>query len=111
MKTSNLSYRYIHIIFICLIVVFCVLIYSNTLHSPFVYDDLNNIQENAYLRLSTLDLKGIYQAVFAGPSSNISFVLNYYFGDYDVYGYHLINIIIHFINSILVYFSLLNNLR
>ena len=109
MKTSYLSYRYIHIIFICCIALLCAFIYSNTLHTPFVFDDLNNIQENTFLRLSALDLNSIYQAASEGPSSTrpiskLSFALNYYFGGYDVYGYHLFNIIIHFINSALVYF-------
>jgi len=38
------------------------------------------------------------------PVANISFALNYYFGKYDVTGYHVVNIIIHLINGILVYF-------
>jgi tetratricopeptide (TPR) repeat protein len=36
--------------------------------------------------------------------SNISFAVNYYLGAYDVTGYHVVNIIIHLINGILVYF-------
>jgi len=33
----------------------------------------------------------------------LSFGLNYYFGGYDVFGYHLVNIVIHMITGLLLY--------
>ena len=40
------------------------------------------------------------------PVANLSFALNYYFHQYDVIGYHVINIVIHIITGILLYFFL-----
>ena len=85
------------------------LIYSNTLHSPFVFDDLQRIFKNPDIRLTKLSLTDIVQAGFKGLSPNrpivyISFALNYFFHQYDVMGYHLVNILIHLSNGILLYF-------
>jgi len=82
------------------LVVLAFLIYSNTLGSPFVFDDAPNIQENPHIRLTKLTLEGIKNAGLQNSSSNrpvanISFALNYYFHQYHVLGYHLVNILIH----------------
>jgi protein O-mannosyl-transferase len=105
-----------HFICLCIIAVLCSVIYSNSLNSPFVFDDLDNIQNNRYIRLSELGLSTIHDAAFkslhaARPLPNISFALNYYFGKYDVSGYHIINILIHLLNGVLVYFITLLTFR
>jgi hypothetical protein len=66
------------------LVVLAFLIYSNTLGSPFVFDDAPNIQNNPHIRLTELTLEGIKDAGLQDSSSNrpvayISFSLNYYF--------------------------------
>ena len=38
------------------------------------------------------------------PVANISFALNYYFHQYDLMGYHVINILIHIATGIILYF-------
>ena len=85
------------------------LIYSNTLDVPFYFDDRPNIVENPYVRLTDLTSKNIACATFKSPLSNrpvanLSFALNYYFHQYNVAGYHAINIVIHIITGILLYF-------
>lgn len=85
------------------------LIYSNTLDVPFHFDDESNIVENLNIRLTGLSLKDITKACFKSvcsnrPVANLSFALNYYFHKYDVTGYHAINIVIHIITGILLYF-------
>jgi Flp pilus assembly protein TadD len=84
------------------------LIYSNTLEGPFIFDDMNNIVENPHIRLTRLTLKDITRAGLESPSSrrpvaNISFALNYYFSGYNVLGYRLVNILIHFMTGVLLY--------
>jgi hypothetical protein len=84
------------------------LVYSNTLGSPFVFDDAPNIKENPHIRLTTLTLGGITRAGFESPSpnrpvANVSFGLNYFSHQYDVLGYHLINILIHVTTGIFLY--------
>jgi tetratricopeptide (TPR) repeat protein len=85
------------------------LIYSNTLEAPFILDDLTNIQNNTHIRLSRLTLGEIAEAGFRSGSSyrpvaKISFALNYYFHQYNLLGYHLVNILIHMATGILLYF-------
>jgi Flp pilus assembly protein TadD len=86
----------------------CIGIYFNTLNSPFVFDDLSNIKDNPAIRITQLDFDSLRAAGFESrsenrPVANVSFALNYYFGDYEVRSYRVVNVIIHFINGILVY--------
>ncbi|HAO94132.1 MAG: hypothetical protein A2X99_06775 [Deltaproteobacteria bacterium GWB2_55_19] len=73
--------------------------YSNTLFAPFQFDDhLYVIDYNAG--------KGL--GAFWPPSGTryvtyLSFALNYRFGGFSTFGYHLVNIIIHALSSIGVY--------
>jgi len=102
------TYKF-HLIVVFSIALLCIIIYSNTLNSPFAFDDFPNIKKNPYSRVIDPDFQGLYDAGFKSPNptrpvANISFALNYYFGKYDVTGYHVVNIIIHFISGILVYF-------
>ncbi len=83
-------------------------IYSNTLGSPFVFDDVHIIPDNRDIRLTNLNFEEITKAAFGGPSSyrpvaKISFALNYYFHKYNVLGYHLVNVLIHITTGILLY--------
>lgn len=82
-----------------LIAVLTVLIYSNTLSSSFHFDDIRNIEQNdKLLRLSNfLNISGTRYV------GELSFALNYYLGKFDVLGYHIVNLIIHILNSILVW--------
>jgi hypothetical protein len=85
-----------------------VVLYSNTWNAPFAFDDAPNITENAFVRVTELNAEALYAAAFESPSggrplANLSFALNYYFGNYEVTGYHLVNVAIHMVNGILVY--------
>jgi len=109
MKKNIDRSRIYHLIALCTISVVCAIIYSNTLNSPFVFDDSPNIIENPHVRLTSLNFQELYSAGTKSPSSrrpvaNMSFAVNYFFGKYNVSGYHLVNIVIHLINGILVYF-------
>lgn len=75
------------------------LIYSNTFSASFHFDDNQNIVENPWIKdLSNLsDLSGTRYIGF------LSFALNYYFGGLNVFGYHLVNLLIHITNGFLVY--------
>jgi tetratricopeptide (TPR) repeat protein len=82
-------------------------LYSNTLGSPFVLDDGGSIVQNRFIEVTELGFGELYEAAFASrldrPVAYASFALNYYFGRYEVAGYHVVNIAIHAINGILVY--------
>jgi Tfp pilus assembly protein PilF len=99
-----------------LLAVVVILIYAETLSGPFIFDDRNNIKENPHIRISQLTLKGLTAAAFDSPShyrpvANISFMLNYYIHGYNVVGFHTVNIIIHVITGILLYFLVQTTLR
>ena len=97
------------VISVFILSVFCIICYSNTLDFPFALDDVRHIQDNPFIQVTSLDLGELRHAAFEGlcpyrPLSKITFALNYYFGEYDPTGYHIVNIIIHLVNGILVYF-------
>jgi len=92
-----------------LLVIFVFIVYSSSIKGPFVFDDVINIQGNPHIRLNELTLTEIVRAGFESPCpnrpvANISFALNYYFNRYDVTGYHLVNILIHLITGIILFY-------
>jgi tetratricopeptide (TPR) repeat protein len=97
-------------LFLALLVLIGVIIYANTLHAPFVFDDQDAITNNPFIRMEEITEKSIIDAATgygkSRPLPMLTFGLNYYFGQYNVQGYHLVNIFIHLINSILLFFFL-----
>lgn len=96
--------------------VLVLLIYANTLSGPFVFDDKHNILQNPHIRLERLSPGGIAEAVLKSPAkhrpvANISFALNYYFHRFNPVGFHLVNILIHIFNGILLYLFTKETLR
>ncbi len=91
-----------------LILLLGVLCYSNTLHGPFVFDDAHNIVKLEGIHLNSFsytNLAKLGQTAWekGRPVALISFALNYYFGGLNTFGYHLVNLSIHLLNTILVY--------
>ncbi|MBI2340885.1 MAG: tetratricopeptide repeat protein [Deltaproteobacteria bacterium] len=82
-----------------LLALVAVLIYSNTFSSPFHFDDRLNLVENPQIKnlANFRDFSGTRYVGF------LSFALNYHFGGLNVFGYHLVNILIHITNGFLVY--------
>jgi tetratricopeptide (TPR) repeat protein len=79
------------------------IIYSNTWHAPFVFDDQHTVQENFQIRnLHHFYTFGIIHT--PRPVGLYTFALNYHFGRLHVWGYHIVNTAIHIINGILVFF-------
>lgn len=83
-------------------------IYSNTLSSPFIFDDYENIVQNRAIRMTQLELGQLSEAAFQSPFSNrpvayASFALSYYVGGYETPAYHTINLLIHVVNGVVVY--------
>src|SRR3989338_549737 len=92
-----------HLISISLILLISIAIYSNTLSSPFVFDDTDSIEYNYKIR----DLSNFYNLSGTRYIGFLSFALNYHFGGLNVFCYHIVNIIIHIINGLLVYYLIL----
>lgn len=92
-----------------LLAVVVILIYADTLTTPFIFDDLNNIQNNPHIRVPALSFENLAWAGFNSqegrrPVANISFALNYYFNGFNLVGYHAVNILVHLACGIFLYF-------
>ncbi|KAF0145023.1 MAG: hypothetical protein FD156_1350 [Nitrospirae bacterium] len=82
-----------------LIAVFGLLTYSNTFTVPFQFDDIDNVIENYRLR----DLNNFWPPSGSRWFGFLTFALNYHFGGLNTIGYHIVNLVIHIFNAILVY--------
>ncbi|MBL7205217.1 MAG: tetratricopeptide repeat protein [Desulfobacteraceae bacterium] len=93
-----------------IITFFAVIIYSNIYQSPFVFDDRPGIQENLDIS-NVANYLCIDRLLKPRDIVNLTFALNYRFGKLNVFGYHLVNVLIHVINGFLVYFLALTIFR
>ena len=98
------------LLFLTLLIVIGFLIYSNTLQSPFTFDDAQAIVENPSIRMTKLSIDKLIEGAVGWsknrPIAMVTFALNYYLGEYNPLGYHLANILVHITNGILLYFFL-----
>src|SRR5262249_2957670 len=87
------------LIFLVVITAVC---YLNSLHGDFVFDDMVIVFSSGMLNIHTLhDI-----AVYANDPRLILFLtygLNHYFGGLNPFGYHLVNVVLHIVNVLLVY--------
>jgi protein O-mannosyl-transferase len=103
---------------ISLIFIFIVTIYANTFHASWHLDDYANIVDNKYIQLTELSpsaLCRVFQPYqnnlhirLSRPVSYLSLALNWYIGNQQVVGYHIVNITIHILTSGFLYLFLLS---
>ncbi|MGD9578672.1 MAG: tetratricopeptide repeat protein, partial [Syntrophorhabdus sp.] len=74
---------------------------------PFVFDDIIQIEDKAKIRDLSRFLS-IDQLFAPRPLVEFTFALNYQVGKLNVFGYHLVNVLIHMANAFVVYFLALN---
>lgn len=98
------------LVHILLIGIVCLLAYSNTFHVPFQWDEGAFIKDNPvvldlHYYLEPWEAKGTpnYYSFKVRYVTYFTFALNYALHGYDVVGYHIVNLLIHFINGFLVY--------
>ena len=107
---------------IILFVLIGTVIYANSLFNPFIYDDFLLVHQNLLIR-SFDNFKNVFQANlfqvnptyyseegapsnFYRPIQHLTYMFDYHFYGLDSFGYHLVNIILHILNAVLVYFLL-----
>jgi Tfp pilus assembly protein PilF len=95
---------YFHLLIIAIL---GLIVYSNTLNTPFYYDDNYNIVENYKLR----DLDNLWPPSGTRWFGFLTFALNYHLGGLNTLGYHIVNLTIHIINAILVYWLVVLTFR
>jgi len=79
-----------------------IIIYSNSFNCSFQFDDQGSIVENARIR-NFPDVKALWDYHQNRFVPYFTFALNYHFGELNVWGYHFVNLVIHLINTCLVY--------
>ncbi len=89
--------------------------YFHTLTYPWHLDDLPNILENSAVQINDFAPDSLFRAIFAAepftgrlsrPLSYFTFALNWYWGESNPIGYHVINILIHIVTSVLLFISI-----
>ena len=108
MKTliKNSLYHRVHFKSCLVILILGSLVYGNHLHNPFQFDTvayitnhhrLDNINEQ--LKINYFFKEFIHRGLL-----QISLAFNVHLDGFRTFGYHLLNLSLHFINSVLVYF-------
>jgi hypothetical protein len=106
------SFRFYHLIAVVLIIGVALVAYSNTFHVPFQFDDLSNITQNPNIQIKSFSwdrLERLVENTYKGSIRVFSYftlALNFYFGGFNVFGYHLVNLIIHIATGIFLYWFL-----
>lgn len=91
--------------FLALLAVLCVIAYWNSFKVPLVFDDLVSIQKNTGVQFGDF----LKPALFATrPVLYITFAVNYQLHGEQVWGYHLVSVVLHLLNTFLVFFIALH---
>ena len=76
-----------------------VIVYANSLHAPFLFDDTGAVVNNPTIRqlasLATLNPPADGSTTTGRPVVNFSYALNYAIGGENVWSYHALNVAIH----------------
>lgn len=96
-----------------LLAVLAFVAYANSFRGPFVFDDVGSIPENASLRHwdTVLSPPAHGETVTGRPVLNATFALNYALGGEKVWGYHLVNLLIHLSAGLLLFGVVRRTLR
>lgn len=107
--TSNKNHLVTAVLLLGAILFLC---YSNTFNVPWVLDDPPNITQNLPIQIDNLWPETILHSFYAKPFQEgvlyrpivmSTFAVNWYFGKSNPIGYHIVNLIIHIISSIVLY--------
>jgi len=92
------------------------IVYSNSFESSWHFDDKHNIITNENLHISELSWTNIFNSFYRiqdgrkiidRPVARLTLALNWYVGKASVFGYHVVNFLIHVVNGFLLYFTIL----
>ena len=98
-KVKHKNYSFYSIIILCITGIF---IYTNSFRCSFHFDDFHTFVSNSKLH-NINDIKSIWDYYHARFIGNLTFAINYHFNQEDVFYYHLVNLLIHLINAVLVW--------
>ena len=96
---------------ILLILIVGIIVYSNTFNVPFQWDERIFIKHNPIIRdagnfLEPWKVKDypLYTQLIRRYVTYLTFAMNYNIHGYEVRGYHVVNLAIHLMNALFVYF-------
>jgi len=110
-----MSYRErVSFVFLFLFII-VLLVYSNTFTATWHFDDITSIVQNPRIHLDHISVSSLKDVVLPStqeapddrPVAYLSFVLNWYFSQQNVFSYHLFNILIHIASSFLIFLIIL----
>lgn len=103
-KPEGVFSKNFRIISAVIIAIAVLIVYSNSFHNSFQYDDIHHIFQSRHNKNfdSFKDLSFWFHFIQRAPAQ-FTFAVNYYFGEYSVFGYHIVNVMIHIISSVLVF--------
>src|SRR5262245_34059397 len=84
------------------------LLYANSFSVPFIFDDYFGILRNPMVQAIETPLDYLSRARGI-PAFTLA--LNYRLGGFDLWGFHLVNVVVHLVNGWLVYALVLHTLR
>jgi protein O-mannosyl-transferase len=94
--------NYFNLIGLIIIILLGIIIYSNSFTCSFHFDDLWTIVNNPKIR-DLRDVRSWWSIYPTRPVAIFSFAVNYNFNKLDVYYWHYVNLVIHLINALLVW--------
>jgi tetratricopeptide (TPR) repeat protein len=111
-SSTPISVRYIAGSFFVL-ACFVFAIYSNTLGSPWILDDFDNIVANDSIHIEELSAASLQRSLKSSlegfkldrPLARMTFALNWYAGGDNPFGFHLVNIAIHALCAVLLFLT------
>src|SRR4051812_47266422 len=88
---------------ILVLIILTVIVYANSLHGKFVFDDQQIVLQNP--RLMNVHTLNDAFAIGAGWRQLLflTYGLNYYWSGLDTFSYHVLNVVLHVVNVLLVY--------
>lgn len=106
-KTNRVSFleKHFTLFIVAILVILGFSIYSNTFQASFHFDDYFYIQNNKVVKNlhEFLNMK-YWRNIYYRPVSTFTFAVNYRLHEFDVFGYHLVNILIHILSAVVTYF-------
>ncbi len=103
-----LTHRLLHV----LLIIFAIIaVYGQTLDVPFYLDDFSSIQENPVIYQWQGTIEELQKFAPMRTIGYLSFALNYQIHQFQVAGYHVVNIVIHILASLAVWGLLMGLVR
>lgn len=106
-REDNSLFSKSNLFFALIVTLLGAIIYWPSFHAPFVFDDIRNIVNNYPLHLDSLAPLALIRLRYGisgnRPLAMLSFAINYYIGGLNPFGYHLFNLIIHILSTLILY--------